>query len=97
MISKKRKQQQNNNLLALTVLKSEHFKLEYKLKQTEMEAAVKKVLLNERVAEAIVCNMEEDARSLAMDTQIKVLRERDRLKHERGMTDEQLDRYLPLD
>ena len=84
-ISKKRKQQQNDNLLALTILKSEHFKLEYKLKQTQTEAAVKKVLLEERIVEATVCKMEEDAKSLVMDRRITVIRECDCLKHERGM------------
>ena len=96
-INRKRKQQQDNNLSSLTMLKSEHFQLEYKLKKTQTEAAVKKVLLEERVAEATIRKMEEDARSLAMDTRIKVLRECDRLKNKRGMFDENLDRYLPLD
>ena len=97
VINRKRKQQQNDNLSALTVLKSEHFQLEYKLKKTQTDATVKKVQLEERVAEATVRKMEEDARALAVDTRIKILRERDRLKKESNMTEEQLDKYLPLD
>ena len=97
VINRKRKQQQNDNLSALTVLKLEHFQLEYKLKKTQTDATVKKVQLEERVAEAMVRKMEEDARALAIDTKIKILRKCDRLKKESNMTEEQLDKYLPLD
>ena len=97
VINKKRKQQQNDNLSALTMLKSEHFQLEYKLKKRQTEATVKKVVLEERVAEATILKMKEDAKALAIDTRIKIIRERARLKNELDMSDEDLDRYLPLE
>ena len=63
----------------------------------QTDAMVKKVQLEERVAEATVQKIKEDTRALAVDTRIKILWERDRLKKESNMTEEQLDKCLPLD